>query len=119
MGVLKCTCGGIFAKSKDLDGLVCNRCNAFISGDTNKIENIDVSSSMADLYSEDRAKSMRGVPVEKYTLGSESKGRIEIIVPIYASEEERSLLIERGVATMERILSQVKDRELDIFSSRK
>lgn len=111
-----CECGGRFEQLADLDGLFCNECGKHIEG----VITFDESDkALRHLYSEDRAKVVRGVPMHYLKLGSETKGRIEISIPCYATNAESVALVDKQLALMKYAKDQVEVLDLDIFTGRK
>jgi hypothetical protein len=117
---ITCKCGGVFEEVGGLEGLFCNRCGEFLCGSDchgpmsipPKIKNIiDPNDS--------RLKAIRGVPTNKITLGSESQGRLEIVIPIYFTEDEQKKTIQQQVDLLEYALKLIKDKGLDIMPKRR
>lgn len=110
--MIKCNCGGTFRPIEGLNGLWCDNpdCGAYRDG----VEQKSVESS----YTEDKLKSIRGVPVNRIIIGSESKGRLEISIPIFVSREEQKALIEQQLDLLQYTKEQIASRGLDIMPKR-
>lgn len=111
-----CECGGLFKELADLEGLYCNKCSKHIEG-TVKFGSEDVA--LRHLYSEDRAKVVRGVPMSYIKIGSETKGRIEISIPCYATATEARAIIDKHLDYLKYTSIGIESRDLDIFTTRK
>ena len=110
---MKCSCGGVFEKVEGMEGYFCDTCNCFRE-DTFDDSVLDVTK----MYTEDKLKSIRGVPVNRITIGSESKGRLEISFPIFVSKEEQKALISQQLDLLEFTISEIKNRNIDIIPKR-
>lgn len=111
--MIKCSCGGTFVPVDGLEGMFCDKCGAFMN------ESSDVkSASVESSYTEDKLKSVRGTPVNRFIIGSESKGRVEISIPIFASKAEQKQLIDQQLDLMAYLKSQIDARGLDIMPKR-
>ena len=106
--MIKCACGGDFCPEDGLEGLFCNKCGAYMK----------YESATKDLYSDDKLKSIRGVPVNRIILGSESKGRIEVSVPMYASWAEQKALIDQQLLLLKYAKKKAEQMDLDIMPKR-
>ncbi len=118
MGILMCTCGGVFRQYPDLVGLCCDSCGALVTGDYNKLAGVDDSKTLDDAFSEERARVVRGVSMSEISIGTESKGKICIKYPPYLSPSEQKQLIDSQLDVLEYTKKQVATRGMDIYSSR-
>ena len=75
--------------------------------------------ALRHLYSEDRAKVVRGVPMSYIKIGSETKGRIEISIPCYATATEARAIIDKHLDYLKYTSIGIESRDLDIFTTRK
>lgn len=111
-----CECGGRFEELADLEGMYCNRCSKHIEGVVSLKEE---DKALRHMYSEDRAKVVRGVPMSYIRIGSETKGRIEISIPCYATSSEARAIIDKHLDYLKYTSNGIEERELDIFTTRK
>lgn len=112
----KCICGGTFRPEDGLEGLFCDTCGAFKEGHPlDKLKDLTICTSVEKSYTEDKLKAIRGIPVNRIIIGSESKGRVEISVPIFVSKEEQKFLIDQQLDLLEYAKSEIKRRDLDIM----
>ena len=105
----KCSCGGHFEYIEGLEGLWCDTCGANVPDFTKGVESS---------FTDDKLKSVRGVPVNRIIIGSESKGRLEITAPIFLSFEEQKRLVDQQIALLEYTKSQIAEKGLDIMPKR-
>lgn len=91
-------------------------CNKHIDG---VIAFEEEDKALRHLYSEDRAKVVRGVPMSYIKMGSETKGRIEISIPCYATANEARAIIDKHLNYLKYTTAGVESRNLDIFTTRK
>lgn len=112
---MKCSCGGVYNLIEGMEGYFCDRCGSFKDEILSGPDGVDVSS----LYVEERLKSIRGVPVNRITIGSESKGRLEISIPIYITHEEQKAIIGKHLDLMEYAKNEIERRGLDIMPARR
>ena len=105
----KCSCGGSFEYIEGLEGLWCDTCGANVPDFTKGVESS---------FTDDKLKSVRGVPVNRIIIGSESKGRLEITGPIFLSFEEQNRLVDQQIALLEYTKSQIAEKGLDIMPKR-
>ena len=112
----KCVCGGTFRKEEGLEGMFCDVCGAFKPSPLSPFPTID--KAVEKSYTEDKLKSIRGVPVNRIIIGSESKGRLEISVPIFVSKEEQKLLIDQQLDLLEYAKHEIDRRKLDVMPKR-
>lgn len=110
--MIKCNCGGTFLPEDGLNGLFCDKCGAYMELDTT--EDVRVEKS----YTEEKLKAIRGVPVNRIIFGSESKGRLEISVPIFASKEEQKILIDQQLSLLQYAKQEAERMGLDIMPKR-
>lgn len=102
-----------------LDGLRCNKCGTVLSCDTSKIDTEDAPGlDLSAIYSEDRLKSIRGVPMSSLSIGTPSKGAINIIFPPFCTVEEQHALIDAELEVLRHAKDKVQSLGLDIYSSR-
>lgn len=111
MIIKKCSCGGTLIKVEGLDGYSCDKCGMFVES-TTEFEPFSPD------YSEEKLKSIRGVPVNRITIGSESKGRIEVSIPIFVTLEEQKEIINQQLSLLEYTKAQIQERDLDIMPKR-
>lgn len=112
----KCSCGGTYTHIEGLEGYQCDRCGAYV-------DDIGFSAYVTDReykpdYSEEKMKTIRGVPVNRITIGSESKGRVEISIPIFVTFEEQKKIINQQLSLLEYTKAQILERDLDIMPKR-
>lgn len=110
---MKCECGGTFSRSDGLEGAFCDKCGKFVENFIPD-EGVDVDR----LYSLERIGSIRGVPVNEIKIGSETKGRLEICIPAYATKEEAKAIVDIYLDVLQYTKEQIDGRGLDIYSSR-
>lgn len=110
--MIKCNCGGTFLPEDGLNGLFCDKCGAYMELDAT--EDVRVEKS----YTEEKLKAIRGVPVNRIIFGSESKGRVEISVPIFASKEEQKILIDQQLSLLQYAKQEAERMGLDIMPKR-
>lgn len=110
----RCECGGEFQTLEDLEGMFCSKCNKYLDEEESK----DMGHPMSSLYSESRARVMRGVPMMYIRIGSETKGRIEIPIPSYATPDESRKLIDTALGYMKYTKDEIDRLELDIYTTR-
>lgn len=108
----KCACGGTFVHIDGLEGYQCDNCGAY------RDSLWDDSESFKPDYSEEKMKSIRGIPVNRITIGSESKGRVEISIPIFVTFEEQKEIINQQLSLLEYTKAQILERNLDIMPKR-
>lgn len=112
---MKCTkCGGMLERIEDLEGSWCADCGEHYDVEITE----DSNALMRRMYSEDRLKAIRGVPTNGMKMGSETKGRIEVVWPINAEFEEIKAMIDTSVEAMDYFKKSVKQHDLDIFTGR-
>lgn len=111
----KCSCGGTFFPVEGLEGLFCDKCGAFL--DTPAYASASAS-AVEKTYTEEKLKAVRGTPVNRFIIGSESKGRIEVSVPIFATKEEQKALIDQQLNLMQYMKSRIDELGLDIMPKR-
>lgn len=112
----KCSCGGTFVHIEGLEGYQCDCCGAYrdsIDGFSESVE-----SNFKPDYSEEKMKSIRGVPVNRIIIGSESKGRVEISIPIFVTYEEQKKIIDLQLSLLEYTKAQILEKNLDIMPKR-
>lgn len=112
----KCICGGTFRREEGLEGLFCDTCGAF--RDSPPPQTLTIDKAVEKTYTEDKLKSIRGVPVNRIIIGSESKGRLEISVPIFVSKEEQKLIIDQQLDLLEYAKHEIDRRKLDVMPKR-
>lgn len=105
--MFKCSCGGNYMSIEGLEGYTCDSCGAFMNSDPTRD------------YSEDKLKSIRGIPVNRFIIGSESKGRIEISLPIFLSVDEQKKIIEQQLDLLKFTKEKIKNDDIDIMPNRK
>jgi len=110
---MKCECGGTYTKSEGLEGAFCDKCGKFIEKYVD-----DEELDLEHLYSLERIGSIRGVPVNEIKIGSETKGRLEICIPAYATEYEARAIVDMYLRVLEYTKNQIDAKSLDIYSSR-
>lgn len=113
----KCICGGTFREEEGLEGMFCDVCGAFKPPSISD-KMITINRAVEKSYTEDKLKSIRGVPVNRIIIGSESKGRLEISVPIFVSKEEQKLLIDQQLDLLEYAKHEIDRRKLDVMPKR-
>lgn len=113
--MMKCSCGGTFLREEGLNGFFCDRCGAYSDSVP---DNNDSESRVEKSYTEEKLKAIRGVPVNRIIFGSESKGRVEISVPIFASKEEQKQLIDQQLSLLQYAKQEAERRNLDIMPKR-
>lgn len=69
-------------------------------------------------YSEEKMKSIRGIPVNRIIIGSESKGRVEISIPIFVTYEEQKKIIDQQLSLLEYTKALIQEKNLDIMPKR-
>lgn len=107
----KCSCGGTFSRIEGLEGYTCDTCGAYR-------ETLWETENYHPDYSEEKLKTIRGVPVNRIIIGSESKGRIEVSVPIFVTYEEQKEIINQQLSLLEYTKAQILERNLDILPKR-
>lgn len=110
--MIKCNCGGTFLPEDGLNGLFCDKCGAYMELDTTADTRVEKT------YTEEKLKAIRGVPVNRIIFGSESKGRLEISVPIFASKEEQKILIDQQLSLLQYAKQEAERMGLDIMPKR-
>lgn len=78
----------------------------------------DIMTDAKQIFSEDRVKYLRGVPCDVFVIGSETKGRIQIQIPVGSSKAERRLVIDSALDDLEYLKDEIDKRKLDIYSTR-
>lgn len=112
---MKCTeCNGILERVGELEGSWCTECGKHFDIEIEDTPDVLVRR----MYSEDRLKSIRGVPTNRMKIGSETKGRIEVEWPINAEFEEIQAKIDQSVRAMAYFKRKVEEHDLDIFTGR-
>jgi hypothetical protein len=115
---LKCPkCKGNLVIKDGLDGLFCENesCKYWVDKTPSQEE---LLTNTSEMFSEDRVKHLRGVPMIQMTIGSEVKGRISIQMPCSCTKAERRTLINEYLDDLQYLKSAVEERGLDIYSSR-
>lgn len=107
-----CKCGGTFHAIPGLAGSFCNKCNAW----TDSVFPEDTT--LSNVYNIERIKNIRGLPITEITIGSESKGRIKISMPAYATEEESKKIIDMNLELLRYTKQKIEDAGIDIYVSR-
>ena len=107
----KCSCGGSFVQIEGLEGYQCDNCGAYV-------DSIGDSKDFKPDYSEEKMKSIRGVPVNRIIIGSESKGRVEISIPIFVSFEDQKKIIDQQLTLLEYTKAKILEKNLDIMPKR-
>jgi hypothetical protein len=111
----KCSCGGTYVQVEGLEGYYCDCCGGY----KEIIESHDFAeSNFKPDYSEEKLKSIRGIPVNRIIIGSESKGRVEISIPIFVSYDEQKKIIEQQLSLLEYTKAQILEKNLDIMPKR-
>lgn len=105
-----CQCGGNVAHIEGLDGVFCQVCGAHYEDDSEQKD--------TDIFSEEKLKMARGVPVNKFCIGSETKGRLEISIPIYASKVVQRKIIDEQIDMLQYLKDSIEERGLDIMTKR-
>ena len=113
----KCSCGGTFIHIEGLEGYQCDCCGAYVEA-LNQGFSDTLESSFKPDYSEEKMKSIRGVPVNRIIIGSESKGRVEISIPIFVTYDEQKKIIDQQLALLEYTKAQILEKNLDIMPKR-
>lgn len=112
---MRCTkCNGRLEKIEDLEGSWCEDCNEHYNFELGTTSDTLIRS----MYSEERLKSIRGVPTNRMKMGSETKGRIEVEWPINAEYDEIKAKIDQSVEAMAYFKRKVEEHNLDIFTGR-
>ena len=118
----QCECGGTFVKIEGLEGMYCEKCNNWVPENDNSIPaslvEDNVYTKVGKLYDVDRIRAIRGVPLNEICIGSETKGRVKISIPSYATPEEAKALISINLDLLQYTKNEIERRGLDIFSSR-
>lgn len=114
---MKCKeCGGDLRHIDGLEGSWCIEC------DTHHDVELDKESPnvvIGKMFSEERIRSIRGVPTNRFSIGSETRGRIELNWPINSSREEIDTYIKENLDLYERIVDEVRNkRDLPVFTKR-
>ena len=112
----RCICGGTFRKVEGLDGLFCDICG--VHKDSPQLQIPTIDRAVEKSYTEEKLKSIRGVPVNRIIIGSESKGRLEISVPIFVSKEEQKLIIDQQLDLLEYAKHEIERRKIDMMPKR-
>lgn len=115
---LKCPkCGKPMVIKEGLEGVFCEdeKCG-YYSPDTPS--QADIITDVKQIFSEDRLKPLRGVPCDTFIVGSETKGRLQIQIPVGCSKTERRLVIDSALDDMEYLKSEIDKRQLDIYTTR-
>lgn len=114
MALMKCKCGGIFRKLPDLEGMYCDKCDAYTD-----IEIVnETDATVGSIYDPERAKQFRGTPMTELTIGSETRGRCKVTIPAYCTKEEGESLINMQLDYLTYLKQQIEERKLDIYSTR-
>jgi hypothetical protein len=109
---MRCQCGGTFVKSEGLEGSFCNKCGAYSEQEA-------TPTTLDALYSAERIGSVRGIPMNEFTLGSETKGRVKISIPVYATNDEAKAIIDTYIALLRYTKEKVEENNLDIYATRR
>lgn len=110
---MKCSCGGEFKIIEGMEGTFCDTC-----GNHSDLTDTQMVQDVTSKYTEENLKSVRGVPVNRLIVGSESKGRLEISIPIFISHLEQKAIITQQLDLLEYTLNEVKNRGMDIIPKR-
>jgi hypothetical protein len=105
-----CQCGGPLIEVEGLTGLFCDDCGAHYEDESDE--------QPVNIFSEDKLKMARGVPVNKFCIGSETKGRIEISIPIYASKIIQKKIIDEQIEMLQYLKDSIEEKGLDIMTKR-
>lgn len=110
-------CGSQMVKNEGLDGLFCSnqKCQHYLAEEPG-ID--DYITDAKTIFSEERVKHLRGVPVDTITIGSETKGRVQIQIPCGCTKAERRVLIDAMLDDLEYLKTQIESRGMDIYTSR-
>lgn len=108
---MKCVCGGTYIHMDDSESLFCDKCGEWAEDEAPRVK--------GSVFSEARLKPLRGVPTNTFSCGSETKGRLQIQIPINATDAEKKEIIDSAIDSLKYILDEVKRKELDIFTGRK
>lgn len=110
-------CGGQLIKHEELLGLFCTnpKCGYYTEEEP-KLD--DYITDAKTIFSEERVKHLRGVPVDTITIGSETKGRVQIQIPCGCTKAERRVLIDAMLDDLEYLKTQIESRGMDIYTSR-
>lgn len=120
MTLIKCpNCGKSLVIKEGLEGLWCPdpKCGYYDPSDPSS-EDILATGNAKEIFSEDRVKHLRGVPMDIFTIGSEAKGRIQIQIPCGCTKAERRFLINNAIDDLEYLKNTIDEKHLDIYSSR-
>lgn len=98
-----------------LDGLWCpdDKCGYFVEHTFD-----DASVNPDNIFSEERVRPLRGVPMDTFCIGSEVKGRIQVQIPCGCTKEERRFLIQNAVDDLEFMKTYIAEKNLDIYTTR-
>jgi len=109
----KCICGGLFKEEKGVEGYFCDKCGEWKESLSEDITDLSL------LYGDvERIKAIRGIPMSEIIIGSETKGRIKVIIPCYATPAESKLIIDTHLDLLQYTKEQILNRGLDIFTIR-
>lgn len=114
-------CGKAMVVKSEFDGVWCTNPECIRLGRDwldREPKPSEIVSSPSDIFSEERTKHLRGVPVQSMTIGSETKGRIVVQIPCSATKEESKFLIDCALDNMQYLKEQIISRGLDIYTSR-
>ena len=110
----QCECGGKFIKIDGLEGCYCDKCNNWVPWEYPDEDPIDASA----LFNIERIKAIRGVPLNEICIGSETKGRVKIAIPAYATSEEAKAIISMNLDLLQYTKNEIEKRNMDIYTSR-
>lgn len=116
--MLKCPkCGKQMVIKEGLEGSFCedDKCGYFSPEIPSQA---DIMTDAKQIFSEDRVKYLRGVPCDVFVIGSETKGRIQIQIPVGSSKAERRLVIDSALDDLQYLKDEIDKRKLDIYSTR-
>jgi len=108
---MNCECGGTFIHMDDSDSLFCDKCGSWSEDDSPRVK--------GSIFSEARLKPLRGVPTNTFSCGSETKGRIQLQIPISATDSEKREMIDSAIDSLKYMLDEIKRKDLDIFTGKK
>lgn len=115
---LKCPkCGKQMLIKEGLDGVFCedDKCG-YYSDETPS--QADIVTDARQIFSEDRVKYLRGVPCDVFIIGSETKGRIQVQIPVGSSKAERRLIIDSALDDLQYLKNEIDKRGLDIYTTK-
>ena len=115
----ECVGDAVEGHIEGLEGYQCDVCGAYVDSLTEYPDFLsELTVEKVPEYTEEKLKSIRGIPVNRIIIGSESKGRVEVSIPIFVSFEDQKKIIRQQLSLLEYTKNLILEKNLDIMPKR-